>query len=69
MRFFVENSVRSLFSQCNREIGGEMAELRGYMLSKLMWDPYADARAVMEDFVQGYFGPAAPHICLLYTSR
>lgn len=62
MRFFVENSVRSLFSQCNREIGGEMAELRGYMLSKLMWDPYTDARAVMEDFVQGYFGPAAPHI-------
>jgi hypothetical protein len=62
MRFFVNNSVRSLFSQCNREIGGEMAELRGYMLSKLMWDPTVNPREVMEDFVEGYFGAAAPYI-------
>ena len=62
IRFFVENSVRSLFSQCNREIGGEFAELRGYMLAKLMWDPYDDPRAIMEDFVEGYYGAAGPYI-------
>lgn len=62
VRFFAENSVRSLFSQCSREIGGEFAELRGYMLAKLMWDPYDDPRAIMEDFVHGYYGAAGPHI-------
>lgn len=62
IRFFVENNVRSLFSQCNREIGGEFYELRGYMLAKLMWNPYLDERAVMEDFVYGYYKQAGKYI-------
>lgn len=62
IRFFVENNVRSLFSQCNREIGGEFHELRGYLLAKLMWDPYIDERAVMIDFLNGYYKQAGPII-------
>lgn len=58
IRFFTENNVRSLFSQCNREIGGEFHELRGYLLAKLMWDPDADEREVMEDFLNGYYKQA-----------
>lgn len=62
IRFFVQNNVRALFSQCNREIGGEFCELRGYMLAKLMWDPNIDENEVMDDFLRGYYGKAAPHI-------
>ena len=62
IRFFVENNVRSLFSQCNREIGGEFYELRGYMLAKLMWNPYIDERVVMEDFVFGYYKQAGRYV-------
>ena len=62
IRFFVENNVRSLFSQSNREIGGEFHELRGYLLAKLMWDPYIDEREVMLDFLNGYYKQAAPYI-------
>lgn len=62
IRFFTENNVRSLFSQCNREIGGEFHELRGYMLAKLMWDPDVDEREVMLDFLNGYYKKAAPYI-------
>lgn len=62
IRFFVENNVRSLFSQSNREIGGEFSALRGYLISKLMWDPYCDEKAVMQDFLSGYYKQAAPYI-------
>ena len=62
IRFFVEHHVTMLFSQANREIGGEFSALRGYLLAKLMWDPAIDERAVMEDFCHGYYGAAAPSV-------
>ena len=49
MRLFVENNVKSLFSQSNRELGGEFHELRGYMLAKLMWNPQLNEREIMLD--------------------
>ncbi|MGL4738915.1 MAG: DUF4838 domain-containing protein [Cellulosilyticaceae bacterium] len=62
MQFFVKNNVKLLFSQCNREIGGEFSELRGYLLAKLAWDPYCNINYHMEDFCKGYYGDAAPYI-------
>ena len=62
IRFFVENNVTMLFSQANRDIGGEFCELRGYMLAKLMWDPYCDEMEVMRDFCKGYYGAAGMFI-------
>lgn len=58
LKFFVENGVTSMFEQGNRETGGEFSELRSYMLSKMLWDPYVDAEAVMNDFLNGYYGAA-----------
>lgn len=62
MQFFVKNNLKLLFSQCNREIGGEFSELRGYLLAKLAWDPYCDVNTHMEDFCNGYYGAAGPYI-------
>lgn len=62
MQFFAENKVKLLFSQCNREIGGEFHELRGYILAKLAWDPYSNVYAHTESFCTGYYGEAAPYI-------
>ena len=62
LKFFADNGVTAMFEQGNREVGGEFAELRSYMISKLMWDPYADANAIMDDFLHGYYGTAAPQI-------
>jgi len=58
LKFFVENGVNSMFEQGNREVGGEFSELRSYMLSKLLWDPYTDTDALMDDFLNGYYGAA-----------
>lgn len=63
-RFFAEHNVRGLFEQGAETPGAEMAPLRGYMLARLMWDPYADAEALKNEFIELYFGKAAPQIQL-----
>ncbi|MDR1402834.1 MAG: DUF4838 domain-containing protein [Tannerellaceae bacterium] len=60
--FFTDNRVNSFFMQSNSQTGGEMAELRAYLISKLLWNPKADADAIIDDFVTGYFGAAGPFI-------
>jgi hypothetical protein len=62
IRFFADHGVTAMFEQGNREVGGEFAELRAYLISKLMWNPDADVDALTDDFLHGYYGVAAPHI-------
>jgi hypothetical protein len=60
--FFTENHVNAFFMQSNSQIGGEMAELRAYLISKLLWNPDADDNAIIDDFVNGYYGAGGPYI-------
>lgn len=62
IRFYVKNNATGIFCQGNREKGGEFAELRGYLLSKLLWNPDCDFQAVMTDFLNGYYGAAGPYL-------
>ncbi len=62
LQYFVENHADKHFQQGNREIGGEMAELRGYLISKLLWDPYLDVEACTSDFLSCYYGKADKYI-------
>ena len=41
---------------------GEFGHLRAYLISKLMWDPEANPDAIIEDFLMGYYGKAAPFV-------
>ncbi|HUQ67095.1 MAG TPA: DUF4838 domain-containing protein [Flavitalea sp.] len=58
LQFFAENGVNAMFEQGNREVGGEFAALRSYMISKLMWNPYLNVDSLMNDFLYGYYGAA-----------
>lgn len=47
--------------------GGELPEiglgaLRAYLLAKLMWNPWCDYDALMTEFLEIYYGKAAPHV-------
>src|SRR5690606_23536657 len=42
LQFFADHGVKAMFEQGNREVGGEFAELRAYLISKLMWNPALD---------------------------
>jgi len=61
--FFVENGVKGVFEQGNyHSTGGEFEELKAWMLAKLLWNPYQDDDALLNEFLKGYYGAAAPHI-------
>lgn len=60
--FYTKNHVNSLFMQANAQAGGEMAGLRAYLICQLMWNPEADDSALMNDYLNGYYGPAGPYI-------
>lgn len=62
IQLFHKNNATKLFEQVNGYKGADFSELRAYMLTKLMWDPYVDADKVMKEFVWGYYKEAAPYI-------
>ena len=38
--------------------GGEFAELRAYLLSRILWNPDCNTEEVVDDFLAGYYGRA-----------
>ncbi len=62
LQFFVRNNAFEHFQQSNGQSGGEMAELKNWLIAKWLWDPDLNADSLREDFLTGYYGAAAPHI-------
>jgi len=62
IKFYTDNHVNALFMQANSEPAAEMALLRGYLISKLMWKPDADDKMIMDEFLNNYYGPAGSFI-------
>lgn len=64
LRFFQQHNVRGVFEQgAYQSHGSEMAELRAWVLAQLLWNPHQDDRALINEFLEGYYGPdAAPHL-------
>ncbi len=42
--------------------GGEFAELRAYVLARLLWNPDGDAQEYIDDFLFGYYGRSGQYI-------
>lgn len=62
IRTFRDNNVKMHFSQIAGYRGGDMSELRTYLVSKLMWNPDADVDSLTNTFLNGYYGAAGPYI-------
>lgn len=59
VQVFYENNVVGLYEEGNYYIDqcdGEFGELRAYLLSKLMQNPYVDYDACMNEFLEAYYG-------------
>lgn len=60
LRFFAAHHVKGVFEEGAYEsYGSEMAELRAWVLAQLMWNPQQDDRALIHEFLSGYYGKAA----------
>jgi len=64
VRIFQSHNVKGLFSEgAYAGYGSEFAELRAWVLAQLMWNPQQDDRALIKEFLEGYYGkPAAKPI-------
>lgn len=62
IKLFKDHHATMHFSQIAGSRGGDFAELRAYMVSKLMWNPEADSDSLMTTFLNGYYKEAAPYI-------
>ena len=63
IRFFVKNKCIGLFEQGDSSCScSDFPELRGWLLAHLMWDPSRDDKALIVEFLHGYYGPAAEPI-------
>lgn len=67
MRFLHAQRVENVFLQgVASPPGGELGELRAWVLAQLTWDANRDERALIEEFVEGYYGKAAAKPILGY---
>ncbi len=65
VQIFYENNVKGLYEEGNYYIDNsdaEFAEMRTYLLSKLMQNPYLDYEAEMSGYLDGVYGPGGCYI-------
>ncbi|MBI2424442.1 MAG: DUF4838 domain-containing protein [Candidatus Hydrogenedentes bacterium] len=62
LQFFARHGVRGIYEQGAYDHGAELVHLRTYLLSKLMWNPDADADVITKEFLTLYYREGAPFI-------
>ncbi len=63
IKTFQENNAIGIMEQAAYQSrGGEFAELRSYLISKLLWNPDCDVDAVIDDFMYGYYGRSGKYV-------
>jgi hypothetical protein len=64
LRFFSGHKVQGMFVQGDCYTGdiGDFTQLRAWLMGKLLWNPALDQRALMREFLNGYYGPAGPFL-------
>ncbi len=62
--------MRSYFGEgAYNTSGAELAELRAWVAARLLWNPDQDWRALVHEFCEGYYGPAAGPLVEEYLAR
>jgi hypothetical protein len=57
IRFFHANGTRGVFEEGAYEsAGASMSELEAWVQSQLLWDPKQDDKALIKEFLRGYYG-------------
>ncbi|MCL5103186.1 MAG: DUF4838 domain-containing protein [Armatimonadetes bacterium] len=63
IRFYIDHNAKGVMLQGSYQCpGGASARMKSWVWAKQLWDPSRDTRALMKDFVYGYYGKSAPQI-------
>jgi len=64
LRFFAQNNVIGVFEQGDGYSNGvgDFIQLRTWLTAKLLWNPFQDEDKLIDEFLQGYYGAAAPDL-------
>lgn len=63
LAFFRDHHAIGVMEQAAYQCrGGEFAELRAYLIARLLWNPECDVEAVVDDFLHGYYGRSGQHV-------
>ncbi len=63
IQFFRDHNAIGIMEQAAYQSrGGEFAELRSYLIAKLLWNPEADVETIIDDFMYGYYGRAGQFV-------
>lgn len=62
LKYYERVGVKGVFAQGSGESYSEMAELKSYLLSKLLWNPSLDVDSLMDEFLTGYYGNSSRYV-------
>ena len=64
LQFLFENKVIGVLAEGDNFTNGvgDFVQLRSWVLSKLLWNPYLDQNALVDEFLTGYYGAAKPYL-------
>jgi len=63
LRYFVENGAIGVFEQGDSGTRtGDFIRLRAWLMAHLLWNPDRDEDELLDEFLVGYYGPAAGHL-------
>ncbi len=63
IKFFrARNAIGIMEQAAYQSRGGEFAELRAYVIAKLLWDPDCNVNDAINDFMYGYYGRAGQYV-------
>ena len=63
IKTFQENKAIGIMEQAAYQShGGEFAELKTYLISRLLWNPDCDVEDVINDFMYGFYGKSGRYI-------
>jgi hypothetical protein len=63
IKLFAKSNVVGIFEQGDTgSLCGDFVRMRAWVLAHLLWDPSLDEQKLFQEFIQGYYGAAAPAI-------
>lgn len=64
IQLFKKNHATMVFEQMNggKQLGTDFGEMRAYIVEKLLWNPEQSVDSLMQTFMRGYYGDAAPYL-------